>query len=87
METVCIGSSSLTQAPCTVGIMLHSCRPALPARCHPVITLAITVERFHAVCNPTEYKSRLVFYGKKNLVLLYSLPAVATASVLNIPQV
>jgi hypothetical protein len=51
------------------------------------ITMAITVERFHAVCNPTPYKSRLIFYGKNNLVLLYSLPAVATASLLNIPQV
>ena len=51
------------------------------------ITLAISVERYHAVCSPTSYKSRLVFYGKNHLVLLYSLPALVGAAVLNIPQV
>ena len=51
------------------------------------ITLAITMERFHAVCNPLAYRARLIIYEQRQLVLLYSLPAVGCAVVLNIPQV
>ena len=51
------------------------------------ITLAITMERFHAVCNPPEYRARLIIYGQKKLVLMYSLPAIGSAFLLNIPKV
>ena len=51
------------------------------------ITMAITMERFHAVCYPTDYRVRMTIYGQKKLVLLYIIPAIGCALLFNIPQV
>ena len=55
--------------------------------CTIFTTLSMTVERYQAICTPTQYRARLARYGHTQLFLVYSMPAMLMATVLNIPQV
>ena len=38
------------------------------------------------MCNPTQYRQRLLSWGQRKLFLLYLLPAILASLILNIPQ-
>ena len=39
-----------------------------------------------ALCNPTQYRQRLLSWGQRKLFLLYLLPVILASLILNIPQ-
>ena len=39
-----------------------------------------------ALCNPTKYRQRLIYWGQRRIVQLYLLPGVLASIILNIPQ-
>ena len=39
-----------------------------------------------AVCHPTEYRVRMLEWGRPCLLLLYTLPAIAASLVINLPR-
>ena len=72
--------------------LLYSIWPVLHSLYHTTLTitifctLAITTERYQALCNPTQYRQRLRSWGQKKVLLLYLLPVIIASLILNIPQ-
>ena len=50
------------------------------------LTIAITVERFYAVCSPFTYHTRVVERGHWRILSSYIMPDMLTAIMLNIPK-
>jgi hypothetical protein len=88
-------SGILLEAPLALGYqvkLLYSIWPVLHSLYHTTLTitifctLAITTERYQALCNPTQYRQRLRSWGQKKVLLLYLLPVIIASIILNIPQ-